>query len=177
VETRAVGHAEDEKPLAFLARANFRRREESALNRAAQSEKVSTDALGAARTEHAADVLDEDEPCPGLDEKPPGRAPQVALVFPAEPLSGEGMGLAGNPPNEAIHKATPASAIEGSGIRPDRRLSHDTVAHLRDQISDAERLPLHTHDWASAWDCQLDGPVKATSAGADGEQVESGIGI
>lgn len=156
-----------------MARANFRRSEDAALNLAAQSEKVSVDALGAAAGEHPADVLDEDEPGPGLDEYPPRRSPEVALVFAPKPLSGEAMGLAGYSPNDAIHAATKASARDGSHIAPDRRWSHDAPLHLRDQISDGECFPLHAQDWASSWDCQFDGPIEAASSGAEGDDVEA----
>ncbi|CDX55913.1 hypothetical protein MPL3365_210135 [Mesorhizobium plurifarium] len=64
-----VGHAEDEYPLALMARANFRRREQSDLNRKTKLAKVSPNPFGSSdlvspRREHAGDVLDEDEPGP-----------------------------------------------------------------------------------------------------------------
>lgn len=171
----AVGHPEDEEALAFMRVANFRRAEEACLNLAAQAEKVSSDPFGTAFGEHASDVFDEDEPRPGLDEDAPGRAPEVALVISPKSFAGEAVGLAGNAPDDAIHTATEASAWEGSHITVDRRWSHDAALHLRDQISDGECLPLHTSDCASRWDCQLDGPIKAASAGAEGDNVE-GVG-
>lgn len=168
----AVGHPENEKPFAFMARADFRRAEEAALNLAAQAEKVSSNSLGAALGEHAADVFDEDEPSARRDEDAASRAPEVALVFTSKPLSGKAVGLAGNTPDDAIHRATEASARDGSHITPDRRRSHDTLLHLRDQISGGEAFPLHTQHRASRWDCQLNGPIKAPSAGTQGDDVE-----
>ncbi|KRB26304.1 hypothetical protein ASE05_10375 [Mesorhizobium sp. Root172] len=116
-----VGHAEYEKPFAFVARADFRRREQSALNRKAQSVKVSPYALRATAGEHAADVFDEDEPSSRLDEDPPRRAPQVALVLFAKPLAGKAVWLTRDAANEAVNAATPRAAVEGSGITPNRR--------------------------------------------------------
>lgn len=170
--TVAVGHAEDEEAFALMARADFRRAEEASLNRAAQSEKVSSDPLRPAFGEHAADVFDEDEPRPRGDEDATGGSPQVALVLSPEPLSGEAVGLAGNTPDDAIHAATEASAREGSHIAVDRRRSHDTALHLRDQTGDGESFPLHASDRASSWDCQLDRSIEAASAGAHAEDVE-----
>lgn len=171
----AVGHAEDEEALAFVRVANFRRAEEAARNLAAQAEKVSSDSFGAALREHAPDVLDEDEPRTGLDEDAASGAPEVALVVSSKSFAGEAVGLAGNAPDDTIHAATEASAREGSHITVDRRWSHDTALHLRDQVSDGECFPLHTSDRASRWDCQLDGSIKAASSGAEADNVE-GVG-
>lgn len=171
-EARDVGHPEDEEPFAFMREADFRRAEESALNLAAQAVKVSVNPLGAPAAEHPADVLDEDEPRAGLDEDAARGSPEVALVVPPETLPGKAMRLAGYASNDAIHASTEASARDGSHIAPQRRRSHDTALHLRDQISDSECFPLHEQDWASTWDCQLDGPIKAATAGAEADEVE-----
>ena len=171
----AVGHAEDEEALAFMREADFRRTEEARRKRAAQSAKVSSNAFGAAFGEHAADVFDEDEPSARLDEDATRRAPEVSLVVPAETLSGKTVGLAGNAPDDAIHAATEASAWEGSHITMDRCFSHDAALHLRDQISDGEGFPLHTSDWASRWDRQLDGSVEPAPSRAEADDVE-GVG-
>lgn len=122
-ETKAfgVGHREDEQALALVRRADFRRREESALNLEAQSVKVSPNALGAARREHPADVLNEDEPGARLDDDAAGRAPEVSVVVSAEALAGEAVRLARDAANDSIHEATPWAAVEGSGIAPHRR--------------------------------------------------------
>lgn len=165
-------NAEDKEPFALVTRADFRRAEEAALNLAAQAEKVSSYPLATAFGEHPADVLDEDEPGAGLDEDAPGRAPEVALVGSPEPLSGHAVRLTGNTPDDAIHAATEASARDGSHIAPHRRFSHDTLLHLRDQINDGDCFPLHAQDRASSRDCQLDGPIKAASAGAKADDVE-----
>jgi len=101
-----------------MARADFRRREQSSLTRKAQSAKVSPNPFGAAAGEHAADILDEDEPRAGLDDDAAGRAPQVAFVAFAEPLSGKTVWLARDAANEAIHASAPWPAVEGSGIAP-----------------------------------------------------------
>jgi hypothetical protein len=158
-----------------MRRADFRRAEESALNRAAQSPKVSENALGAARCEHAADVLEEECPGAGLDEDPPRVRPEVALVVFAEPLAGEAVRLARDAANDEIHDAAPSSAVEGSGIAPDRARSQETLLHRRNQMGDGEGFPLHHADCASSWNCQLDAEVEPAASGAEGEDVD-GIG-
>jgi hypothetical protein len=128
-DAAGVGHREDEKSLALMRRADFCRREQSALNRKAQSENVSPDAFRPAAGEHAADVFDEDEPGPGLNDDPPRDTPQVAFVFGAEPLAGKAMRLARDAANEAVNAATPLAASEGSGIAPYRRWMNATLFH------------------------------------------------
>lgn len=68
-----VGHAEDEDPFALVARADFRRREQSDLNLETKLAKVSPYPLGSSdfvspRREHATDIFDKDEPAPGLHD-------------------------------------------------------------------------------------------------------------
>jgi hypothetical protein len=125
----AVGHREDEETLALVREAAFRRREQSSLRREAQSEKVSPDPFRAAGREHASDVFDEDEPRAGLDEDPACIGPEIALVFFAKPFAGKAMWLARYATNEAVHCATPSTAVEGSGIAPYRRWSHEARFH------------------------------------------------
>lgn len=168
-----VGHAEDEEPLALMARTDLRRREKSDLDREAKSAKVSPYALRPAAGEHPADVFDEDEPGPGLDDDAPRRAPEVALVFLGEALAGEAVRLARDAANEAVNAATPCAAVEGSGIAPDRSVIQETRSHRCDQVRDGEGLPLHQTDAASAWKRQSDAEIEAASAGAEGEHVET----
>jgi hypothetical protein len=159
-----VGHGKDEDTLALMARADFRRREQSAFNRETKSSKVSPYALEATRGEHAADVLDEDEPRTGLDDDAPCVGPQVALVFFGAALAREAVRLARDAANDAIHEATPWAAVEGSDIRPHRRRSQETLLHRLDQVSDGEGFPLHAQDCASMRDCQLDSEIESAAA-------------
>ncbi len=168
----AVGHCEDEDAFALVRRADLCRREQSSLNREAQSAKISPDPLGTAGREHAADVLDEDEPRAGLDDDTTRIRPEVALVLFAEPLSCEAMRLARDSANEAIHQATPRTAVEGGDIAPNRSLTQETLLHRCDQVADGECFPLHEHDAASAWHCQLDAEIESSASGAKADDVE-----
>lgn len=167
-----VGHAEEEDALAFLLRASFARREQSDLARAAKSAQVSPNALATPRREEAADVLDEDEPRARLDKDPSGRSPEISRIISAEALAGEGMGLARDAANDAIHCATPTAAAEGSGIRPHRRWSQETSLHRFDQVRDGEGFPLHQTDCSSSWASELDAEVETTASGAEGDDAE-----
>jgi hypothetical protein len=63
-----VGHAEEEEPFSAVRRADFRRREQSALNPVTQSLKVIVHATRTSAGEHTADVLNKDRWRPALDE-------------------------------------------------------------------------------------------------------------
>lgn len=82
------------------------------------------------------------------------------------------MGLARNSANEAIHKATPWAAVEGSDIRPHRSRSQPALLHRVNQDRAGEGFPLDQHDRASAWICQLDTEIKPASACAEADVVE-----
>jgi hypothetical protein len=155
-----------------MRRADFRRREQSDLTRKTKSAQISPDTLGAARGEHAADILDDAPPGTGLDDDPPRRAPEVARIVTAETLAGEGMRLARDAANDAIHEAAPWAAVEGSDIRPDSCRSHETLFHRRDQMGDSEGFPLHHNCGASAWNGEFDGKVEPSASGAEGDEIE-----
>lgn len=165
--------AEDEEPFALMRRADFCRCKQSDLTRETKSPQVSIDALGAAGREHAADVLDEDEPGARLDDDAARRRPEFARIIAAEPLAGEAVRLARDAANEAIHEATEGSAVKGSHIRPDSCRSQSTLVHRRDQVRDGEGFPLHHNDGASAWNGEFDGKVEPSAAGAEADEIEA----
>ena len=74
--------------------------------------------MGAAGVEHPADVLDEDGPSAGLDEKPAGGGPQVALVSGAQGGTGLPVRLARDAAKDEVQASTEASASEGAQICP-----------------------------------------------------------
>jgi hypothetical protein len=117
-----------------MARADFRRREQSDLNRETKLAKVSPYPLGSSDfvspcREHPADVFDKDKPAAGLDDNASGRAPEVALVEAALLSAGKTVRLARDAANEAVHASAPASAAEGSDIAPHSCRSHETLFH------------------------------------------------
>lgn len=160
-----------------MRRADFRRAEQSCLNREAQLAKVSPYALRSSdfvspRREHAGDVLDEDEPRPCAGDDAPRVAPEVALVEAAALAAGEAVRLARDAANEAIHEAAPGAAVEGADIRPDRRRSQETRVHRRDQMGNGEGFPLHHNDGARSRNGEVEGKVKPSASGAQADDVE-----
>lgn len=87
------------------------------------------------------------------------------------------MRLARDAANDAIHEAAPRSAVEGSGIAPDSRWSQKTLFNRCDQVRDGEGFPLHHSDAASTGESKFKSEVEASSAGAEGEDVEPVCGM
>jgi hypothetical protein len=63
-------------------------------------------------------------------------------------LAGHGMRLTGESGSDAMNAATPASAVEGGHVVPDRRRTKDPFLHSRDQIRSDKGFPLHVADGA-----------------------------
>lgn len=82
------------------------------------------------------------------------------------------MGLARDAANDAIHDSTPRAAIEGGDIAPNSGFSQETFLYRADQLADRECFPLHEHDAASAWHCQLDAEIESSSSGAEADDVD-----
>lgn len=82
------------------------------------------------------------------------------------------MRLARDAANEAIHKAAPWPAVEGSGIRPESCRSHETLFNRADQVRGGEGFPLHHKDAASAGQSQFDSEVEPAASGAKTENVD-----
>jgi hypothetical protein len=83
--------------------------------------------------------------------------------------------LARDAANEAIHEATPWSAVEGSHIAPDSCWSQETLLNRCDQVRDGEAFPLHHNAASSRRDCELDAEVESAAACAETDEVE-GVG-
>jgi hypothetical protein len=81
-----------------------------------------------------------------LDDDASRIAPEVALIVASTPLSGEGMRLARDAANDAIHDSTPRAAVEGGNIAPNNGFSHETLRDRADQLAGREGFPLHEHD-------------------------------
>ena len=92
--------------------------------------------------------------------------PQVPGVGGAAPLSGEAEGLAGVSRQDAIHRSTPASSVEGSKVRPDRRRSQEALRHRADQRSGGEDFPLHVTEDAESGLGELHAEFEPSASGA-----------
>jgi hypothetical protein len=87
--------------------------------------------------------------------------------------AGKAMRLARDAANEAIHKAAPRLAVEGSGIAPHRSWIEVSRFHRCHQLRDREGFPLHHADASSARNCQFDSEIEPSAACADADDVEA----
>ena len=117
-------------------------------------------------------ILEKD--CSGMDvgNDALDGGPEIPLVVVPLPSASDGERLAGVSRHDEIHCPTPASAIEGSGIRPQRRFIQPSLPHLFHQNRDRRDVPFHVADDARSGKGQADSTVK--SASARGERQDAG---
>jgi hypothetical protein len=120
------------------------------------------------------DVLKENESWLYLADDAGDVGPEVAGVVRAESLPGHAERLAGVAANEAIHDATPRSAVEGGKIAPQRARIQAALFHARDKEAGDVGFSLNATDDASSWMRQSNGEIESAVAGAEGEDVEPG---
>jgi hypothetical protein len=118
------------------------------------------------------DVLDEDEGRLALTDDASDVRPEMARVVCPSHLAGDAEGLARVARREEIHDSTPRAAVEGSQIRPDRRLIQVSRRHARTQDFAGIGFDLHSADEASAWNRQSDSEVESGSSGGETEHIE-----
>jgi len=117
------------------------------------------------------DVLAEETRSPAVAIDFDGALKKESLVCCAKPATGDAVGLAGISGSDAMNASKPWSSVEGGKVRPDRRRSHLSCFHTRDQCSGRIGFPLHVSDAARAGSGKLDAEFEAPSSGAEGEGV------
>lgn len=123
---------QDEQSLSPVLGADLGRAEYSDRNAAAQPLQC-WDGDRKLSDEVPDDVLAEEGMSPAAIVDVDGAVEQPAVVSLAEPLSGDAVSLAGIARQDAIHRATPCSSVEGSQVRPDRSRMKPPRFHARDQ--------------------------------------------
>lgn len=119
----------------------------------------------------AGDVFADENRCPCLIEQSGDVGPEMPGVVHTQSLTGHAEGLTGPRRSDAIHCATPASAVEGADVRPDRSLVKTPIFHARRQNEGCRNVDLHMADDASAWKHSGDGEVGAAGAGEEGQHA------
>lgn len=115
----AVAVGQHEESLAQVRRANIGRGEQTPLRIEPERGNVAKH-IGEPKAKVAWDVLEEDDGSSALFDDSSHLGPEVSLVRFSESLAGDGEWLARVASNDAIHDATPRSAVEGSEIVGDR---------------------------------------------------------
>jgi hypothetical protein len=96
----------------------------------------------------------------------------VPFVVDALPLAGDTEGLTRVAANDAIHDATPGSAVEGSEIAPKRRVIQRSLFHARNQLRGCVGFVFNVADCASICARQVDAEIESAGSGAEAKDVE-----
>lgn len=164
-------HGKDEESLPAVRSADLRRLKQCCRSFVAHAVKASDDLVSSKR-QMMGDVLKKDDCRPDLPDDTFDGRPQVARIVFATLAAGDTERLAGVSGNDAIHASTPRCAIEGSEIRPHRRIIQSFVRDALRQDCAGIRFDLDIADCASSWHCQSDGEVESPCSGAEGQDLE-----
>ncbi|AMY69829.1 hypothetical protein AKL17_2586 [Frigidibacter mobilis] len=177
-QARGVGQVvpladgEDEEPLAFVGRANLRRREEACRKAVAHADQSAGD-FGEAEAEMMGDILEEDEGRFNLGDDAGDMRPEVAWVVRAPALSRDRERLARIARSDDVHRAAPWAAVEGSNIVPDNSLIQGRVFHPRHESGCGEGFPFDMAHSTISGDGDGEPEIEPACAGAEGEAEEA----
>lgn len=144
----AVAEGQHEEPLATVRRANVGRSHKIPLRIEPERGKVGQHSIEP-KAKVSGDVLEEDERSSALRDDARDLGPEVSLVSLAELLAGDAEGLAWVSRNDEIHRATPAFAVEGSEIVPDRSAIQPRFFHPGHEDGRGEGVPLEEANGAA----------------------------
>lgn len=126
----ALSDGEDEQPLAFVRRTDFRRRKESCRKAVAHADQSAGD-FGKAEAQMMGDILEEDEGRLDLGDDAGDMRPEVARVVRTPPFACDRERLARIARSDDVHRAAPRAAVKGGNVVPDRSAIQGRVVHPR----------------------------------------------
>lgn len=115
----ALADGEDEQPLAFVRRTDFRRCKETRRKAVAHADQSAGD-FGEAEAEMMGDILEEDERRLDLTNDAGDMRPEVARVVGTPAFARDGERLARIARSDDVHRAAPRAAVEAGNVVPDR---------------------------------------------------------
>ncbi len=181
-QARGVGQVvsfadgEDEEPLAPVGRADFRRREEACRKAVAHADQSCGD-FGEAEAEMMGDILEEDEGRLDLADDAGDMRPEVAGIFGAPALAGNGERLTRIARSDDVHRAAPRATVEGSNIVPDRRAIQGLLCHPGHENGRGVGFPFDMAHSSISGTCDGEPEVDPADAGAEREAEQvSGSG-
>jgi hypothetical protein len=124
----------------------------------------------------AFDVLAEDPFDIGLDGDTSDFWPEMARVVGASLLSGAGEWLAWISGREHMNLATPAAAVEGSKVAPDRSLIQGLVRHPTHESGRCTSFSLDKTNSSISGLGKMEPEFKASDAGAEGDSGKISAG-
>lgn len=151
-----------------MARACFSRREQARLCRVAQAPKA-VDDVGKSQIEVTLDVLAPDPFWLHLVDDAGHVGPEMPAVGVAASSAGVAEGLAGITGRHEMNSAAPRSAIKGSQIAPDRRLTQGLVCHPRHESGRSVAFPLDESHSAVPRLGDVEAEIEAGISGAEGD--------
>ena len=173
-QARGVGQlvvfadGKDEEPLAFVGRADFRRRKEACRKAVAHADQSAGD-FGEAEAEMMGDILEEHEGRLDLTDDAGDMRPEMAWVVRTPALACHGERLARIARSDDVHRAAPWAAIEGSNIVPDNSLIQGRVFHPRHESGCGEGFPFDMAHSTISGDGDGKPEIEPASARAEGE--------
>jgi hypothetical protein len=173
-QARGVGQfvpladGEDEQPLAFMWRTDFRRREEACRKAVAHADQSAGD-FGEAEAEMMGDIFEEHEGWLDLADDAGDVRPEVARVIRTPALARDGERLARVARSDDVHRAAPRAAVEGSNIVPDNSLIQGRVFHPRHESGCGVGFPFDMAHSTISGDGDGEPEVETARAGAEGE--------
>ena len=179
-QARGVGQlvpftdGEDEEPLAFVGRANLRRREEACRKAVAHSDQSAGD-FGEAEAEMMGDILEEDEGRLDFADDAGDMRPEVARVVRAPALARDGERLARIARSDDVHRAAPRAAVEGSNVVPDNSLIQGRVFHPRHESGCGVGFPFDMAHSTISGDGDGKREVEPACTGAEGEAEQAWV--
>lgn len=148
-----------------MATARFSRREQSRLCRVAQASKVGDD-IGEAQRQVPLDILAEDPFGLRLAHDPRDVRPEVPRVRRSDPLARQAERLTGIAGSEDMNALAERSAVEGSKVVPDSRLTQGRVRHPRHESRRRVAFPLDESHSSVSRLGDVEAEVEAGVAGA-----------
>lgn len=110
---------EDEKPLALVGRADFRRREEARRKAVAHADQSCGD-FGEAEAEMMGDIFEEGKGRLDLANDARDMRPEVPWIVRSPAFARDGERLARIARSDDVHRAAPWAAVEAGNVVPDR---------------------------------------------------------
>ena len=98
--------------------------------------------------------------------------PEPSLVGLGFSLAGEADGLTREPGSDAIHFATPRATVEGSKVRPDRRLIQAFVPHARDKDRGCIGFPLDITNGSGVRHGEAQSEFETADAGTKRQDIQ-----
>ena len=177
-QARGVGQlvvfadGKDEEPLAFVGRADFRRRKEACRKAVAHADQSAGD-FGEAEAEMMGDILEEHEGRLDLADNAGDMRPEVAWVVSPPALARDRERLARIARSDDIHCAAPRAAVEGGNVVPERCAIQGRVFHPRHESGCGVGFPLDMAHSTISGDGDGKPEIEPARTGAEGQAEEA----